>query len=314
MEKNFEEDAPGKINATLNNIPLFPVPKGEVWLGTDLLKQAGFTDSLENHFSMADRLGQEMVCLPVTDNTISKPSLGYRYFECADLKKAVQIGGRFIAAVVDGPFQELVNSMGLMNVLMGWARDRSQIIKAYEKEQTRILDLISQCLDMGVQGIILTDDLAADQGPMISPKDIEMLCTRFYRESVNNIHNAGLPVFLHSCGKIKQLTKLIRSWQIDGLAAVQHSINNLPELRDLMGPNHVIMAGIDAPLLATELSEEMVLEFTDMLKAMTPGGCFILSSSCGLYSGDFLDRIKKIYTLADHVTPLHSDQPGVRHI
>lgn len=314
MKKIFEKDAAGMINATLKNAPLFPVPKGEVWLGTDLLKQAGFADTLKNHFSMADRLGQEMVCLPVTDNTINKPSLGYRYFEYADLKTAVQIGGRFIAAVVDGPFQELVNGMGLMNVLIGWGRDRGQVIKAYEKEQTRILDLIFQCLDMGVQGIIITDDLAADQGPMISPKDIEMLCTGFYRESVNSIHKAGLPVFLHSCGKIKQLIKLICSWQIDGLAAVQHSINNLPELRNLMGPNHVIMAGIDTQLLVTELSEEMVLEFTDLLKAMTPGGGFILSSSCGLYSGDFLDRIKKLYALADHTTSLHSDQPPARHI
>jgi hypothetical protein len=35
--------------------------KWEVWLGTDLLKQVGFSDTLENHFRMVDRLDQEMI-------------------------------------------------------------------------------------------------------------------------------------------------------------------------------------------------------------------------------------------------------------
>lgn len=298
MTEPFEKNATSRISAALKTIPLIPVPRGEVWLGTELFKQAGLADTLENHFSMADRLGQDMVCLPITDNTIVKPSLGYRYFELSDLQ-TMRISDQFIAAVVDGPFQELVNGMGLMKVFINWARDPESIIKAYENEKTRLLGLISQCLDMGVQAIIITDDLAADQGPMIHPNDIEMLCTGFYREAVKRIHGAGLPVFLHSCGKLTQLAGLINTWQIDGLAAIQHSVNDLPELRNMLEPGCVIMAGIDSPLLVPEPSVAVISEFKRMLTTMASQGGFILCSSCGLYCGDYLDRIERIYALAD---------------
>lgn len=301
MTEPLETDAQGRIRAAMKNTPLFPLPKGEIWLGTDLLKQAGFADSIENHFHMADRLGQDMVCLPITDGMGEKPHLGYRYFECGDLKNAVRIKDLFVVAVVDGPFQELVNGMGLMEVLMGWARDRTGVIEAYGREQKRSLDLISRCLDTGVHGIIITDDLAADQGPMISPGDIETLCSDFYTQAVKKVHGKGLPVLLHSCGKIRQLTGLISAWQIDGLAAVQHSANNLVELKEILGPGCAIMAGIDAELLVQEPSGAAISEFKRLIAAMAPKGGVILCSSCGLYSRTFLDRIKQIYALADHL-------------
>ena len=102
-----------KFKAALTNQSQGSVPKGELWLGTELLNRAGFIDTLENHLRIVEQLGQDMICLPVTDDTSDKPAMGYRYFKYPKLREAIRTSDRFVAAVVDGPFQELANQMGL---------------------------------------------------------------------------------------------------------------------------------------------------------------------------------------------------------
>ena len=165
----------------------------------------------------------------------------------------------------------------------------------------KVLDLISRCLEQGIHAVVITDDLAADPGPLISPTDIGMLCTGFYKQVVSDIHKANGYAFLHSCGKITRLIKLIKTWNIDGLAAVQHNANDLLDLRKALGPRRVIMAGIDADLLGPDPSVAVLSEFGRILNSFVSTGGLILSSSCGLYDGAFLDRINKIYSIADHL-------------
>ena len=69
---------------------------------------------------MADQLDHDMVCLSVSDTKDYKPDLGYRYFDCAHIKRAAAVYDRPLFAVVDGPFQTMVNQMGLMRVLTDW--------------------------------------------------------------------------------------------------------------------------------------------------------------------------------------------------
>ncbi|WP_300463295.1 uroporphyrinogen decarboxylase family protein [Desulfobacula sp.] len=291
-----------RINISMSNRPVHSIPRGELWLGTDLLKRAGYTDTLENHFRLVDQLGQDMICLPIADDTSHRPVLGYRYFDCRDLNQATRNRDRFVAAVVDGPFQELTNRMGLMAVLTGWVQKRPEMARAYAVEQTKVLELISGCLDQGVHAVVIAEDLAADQGLLMSPTDIGTLCSSFYTRAVPIIHEANARAFLHSCGNITQLITLIKTWQVDGLASVQHRANDLPGLRNALGSSLVIMAGIDAELLASDDPRPDVLkDFENLITSLAPGGGLILSSSCGLYSGDFFERIQRIYAMADRL-------------
>ena len=296
MKKDFEK----KIRKIMINKPGFPISKGELWLGTDFLKQAGFDDTLENHFLMAEELGHDMVCFPVTDGKLDKPDLGYRYFYLREIKPVFKRSNLFVSVVIDGPFQELVNQMGLMEVLTQWARDRQKIFSAYELIKKNVLELIAKSLTTGVQAVVITDDLASDHGPFINPKDIDRLCTPFYSQAVDIIHKADCYAFLHSCGKITQLATLFKSWEIDGIAAIQHGPNNFVKLWKELGSNMVIMGGIDAEMLGCDTPTlEAQKEFQHILDFAASTGSLILSSSCGLYNGEFLNRIKKIYTIAD---------------
>lgn len=293
------QNAVTRIKAAIENRPCYPLARGELWLGTELLKRAGFTDTLENHMHLVAQLGQDMICLPVTDDISDKPALGYRYFKCADLRDATRGGERFVAAVVDGPFQELVNRMGLMTVLTTWGRKRGEMVRAYEMEQAKTLDLIHGCLDQGIHAVVIADDLAWDRGPLISPADIEMLCGPFYVRAVRAVHAANASAFLHSCGNITPLIPLIKAWRLNGLAAVQHGANDLVSLHRALGSQLTLMGGIEADLLEAAPSPGALSELERIVVSLAPSGGLILSSSCGLYRGDFLSRIERIYSIAD---------------
>lgn len=300
MQKNIKKNSVRKIRKIVTNKPGFPILKGELWLGTGFLKQAGYDDTLENHFLMAKELGHYMVCLPVTDGKSEKPKLGYRYFHWTEIKPVVRSTNLFISVVIDGPFQELVNQMGLMEVLTQWACDRKKIIRAYEVIKKNVLKLITESLTLGIHAVVITDDLASDHGPFMNPKEIDRLCTPFYSKAVGIIHKANCYAFMHSCGKITQLTALFKSWKIDGLAAVQHGSNDLETLWKTLGSNKIIMAGIDAEMLGCDTPTPVAQkEFQRVLEFAASTGSLILSSSCGLYNGEFLNRIKRIYAIAD---------------
>ena len=291
------------LDAVFSDQPVYPVPRGELWLGTELLGRAGFTDTLDNHLRMVEKLGQDMVCLPVDDDTTDKPALGYRYFQYPELKTAVSKSDCFVAAVVDGPFQQLASHLGLMGFFTAWARNRQEVFTAYAAEQAKVIDLIGRCIDQGIHAVVIADDFAADTGPMVSPADIETLCTDFYTQAVRCLHTANARALLHSCGKITQLMPLITAWQIDGLASVQHRSNDLVALQKMLGPSRVIMAGIESELLESASPRpEDLAEFERIVTTLAPTGSLILGSSCGLYRGDFLEPIQTLYAIADSLT------------
>lgn len=276
------------------------LPRGELWLGTEALARAGLRDNVENHLRLADQLAHDVVCFSVAMATELKPALGYRYFTCAELGSAVKSGNQMVAAVVDGPFQELVNTMGLTRVATDWFRQREALLSAYAVKQTHALELIQRCLDQGARLVVIADDLAAQQGPLFKPADLETLCGDFYARAAQRIHAARARLFWHCCGNITSLIPLVKAWRLDGLAAVQHQTNNLVALSEALGHRLAIMAGIDNELLDADMPpSEAVDGLKQIVSALAPTGCLILGSSCGLYRGAYLSRIKKIYRMTD---------------
>ena len=275
------------------------LPKGEVWLGCRLLERAGLKDTVENHILLAQRLGQDVVCLSICDVPANKPDLGYRYFAPGDLADAAVASDIPVLAVIDGPFQEMVNKVGMMQVLTDWIRNLQTLYGVYEAEKKGALDTIGQCLDLGVDGIVLADDFSTERGPLVNPADIDNMCRDFYAHAVAAAHGAGVPLLLHCCGNLSQLVEIFKAWRIDGFAAIQSNLNNLTDFYEKMGANVMIMAGIESVMLETDQPPQQSLKsLGQVVASLASTGNFVLGSSCGLYDGAFLDRIQRLYEIA----------------
>ncbi|MBN1850995.1 MAG: hypothetical protein JW932_20705 [Deltaproteobacteria bacterium] len=276
------------------------IPKGELWLGTDLLKKVGLEDNLEGHLELIKRLRMDLLCLPISTDAIYNKTLGYRYFTINDLKEAPRLTDLFVMAVIDGPFQRLTEEQGLINLLSLWIRGRDNILEQYNQARRKIEDLLAQALETHVDAVIIAEDLAGEQGPLISPADIHEYFSPFYVKAVSEIHKKEIYTLFHSCGKINALVPELVSYGFDGLAAVQHRSNDLISFKKAHGSNLTIMAGIDADLLETEkISFSALDQYRQLLRSLAPGGGLILSSCTGLYSDDYYDRIQELYHIAD---------------
>ena len=294
MQKTPTPDAAFRLKSLLENRGPHAVPRGELWIGSAFLARAGLDDTLDNHFQIAAQLGQEMVCLPVLERSERNVQLGYRYFQPRELNHGLRDRTRFLATVIDGPFQRMVNQRGLMPVLMSWTEDRESTMAAYAHEEKIAMGLTLRCLAKGVDAIILADDLAGEKAPFINPLELNTVCTPFYSEAVAAIRAAGSFVFLHCCGNLGQLAPLIKSWDFDGLAAIQIGKNDLALLGKEIGG--LLIAGIEAALLETDVPPLDEMENLQRFVArFAKQGRLILSSSCGLYSSDFWGRLQRIY-------------------
>jgi hypothetical protein len=97
------------------------------------------------------------------------------------------------------------------------------------------------------------------------------------------------------------ITQLV-SYGFDGLASIQHRTNDLISLKEKYGTSLTLMAGIEAEILETEkMSLSGLKEYERLIRSLTPGGGFIICSCSGLYSGNFLERVKELYRIADEV-------------
>jgi uroporphyrinogen decarboxylase len=245
-------------------------------------------------------LGQDMVCLPVLERPECNTLLGYRYFAPEELGPGLKVRTRFLAAILDGPFQRLVNRHGLMQVLLSWAGDREATATAYHKESMIAIDLIARCLETGFDAIIMADDMAGGNAPLMHPKEFHFLGTPFYSQAVPTIKEAGVMAFLHSCGNLTRLVPLIKSWNFDGLAAIQICNNDLALLDQELGG--FFLAGIEASLFDDDPPAAEELEITRRFLVRFAGeNRLVLSSGCGLYKAEFWGRYQRVCALLDGI-------------
>ena len=287
-----------RVKATFQHLQTEYLPKGELWIGADILKRAGFEDNLDGRLKFIKRLKQDMICLSTAQESYINKALGYRYFPVSAIQEVLGTTDLFVMAVNDGPFQRLVEKRGLMKILTGWVSEKENVLKAYEDERANIENLLGRCLEHPVHGVVIADDLAGDQGTFLDPLHIKRFFTPFYDRAVSKIHEAHAFALFHSCGNISKIMPQLLSHGFDGLAAVQDRTNDLMSLKARYGSQLVLMAGIEGEILdKQEFSPSDLENLEGLLHSLAQNGGFILSSSCGLYSGQFLERIRAIYRL-----------------
>ena len=279
-----------------------PPPRGELWLGTELLKQANLEDTLEGHLALIKRFDQDILCLPLSNEKVTNENLGYRYFDLQGLSEASRIDDIFVMTLIDGPFQRLAEKRGLMNVLMGWKRERREFKKAYEQERAAVDVLIRRSLELSIGAVVIADDVAGEHATFASPDDVQELCAPFYTQAVSEIHSGLAYALLHSCGNITGIIPQIVSYGFDGLAAIQHRTNDLIALKKRYGSTLTFMVGIEAEILeAPEFSPSDRKEYESIVRTLAPDGGFIICSSSGLYDSGFLVRVEELYQIADTI-------------
>ena len=116
-----------------------------------------------------------------------------------------------------GPFQKVQNLRGFSNFLLDHKR--------YPQELNRLLAHFTEMhikdMDAWIKygfnphGFLLIEDLAAQNGPFMSPKMFRKFYEPVYKNLAKAAHDRGCTLFHHCCGKINELIPLLLEWGID---------------------------------------------------------------------------------------------------
>jgi hypothetical protein len=281
------------------------IPRGELWLGPEIFARAGIADDLDGHLHLIERLGHDCLCLPFDRTLLRHPALGYRYFNARELGTAAGLKGPFVMAIVNGPWQRLVDQRGLVPCLTAWQRDRAEVRVAYANEEKASLARIRECLERDVDAVIIAEDLAHESAPFFAVEESQALFASFYMAAISHIHDGKTFALFHSCGKIVSFIPHLVSYGFDGLAGIQHRANDLIAIKAEYGGRLTIMGGIEGEMLVPgPLSNAERERFNRFVRALHLGGGFILCSGSGLYAGDFLERVQELYRIVDGTTNL----------
>lgn len=285
------------------------IPRGELWLGREIFKRLNLNDDISGHFKAVKILYQDIISFPLSEKVLEDNVTNYRYFSLKEIFEATKINdGLFLMIVIDGPFQRISRRIGLMNALSYLSRKWIEIKNEIEEECSNINFLIDECLDLPIDAFVIADDLAGEDNLFISPKLFNDIFSDFFSSLISKVRKKGLFALFHSCGDINQLVPRLISIGFDGLASIQDRSNDLLSLKERFGHILTLMGGIDSEILeAKDIQMDKLKEFETRLKMITKGGGFILSSASGLYRGDFIDRVKEIYKIADKVVDNYSN-------
>jgi uroporphyrinogen decarboxylase len=253
-------------------------------------------DTIDGHVALCREMEMDFISIPLT---LSEGSVfGYRMFNPSEIREAAE-SGLFVLAVVDGPFQMLVNRMGLRRALADIASRIDEVSETVNNEAKQVSSLVETCIHYGANAVMIAEDIAYDRGTFFSPTTFSSLLYTAYRELMNTIHNCGAFAVYHSCGDITGVIPNLVSLGVDGLSCQTECLDLLSLKRDY-GAKLTMFTGVSRELLdGISISSRHRQQFSKTVTKLGEGGGFVLSSSSGLSSPHMVSNLLQLYGIAD---------------
>ncbi|MEW6265879.1 MAG: hypothetical protein AB1641_22635 [Thermodesulfobacteriota bacterium] len=276
------------------------IVKAELWIGAPVLRRAALADDLAGHLALRRQLGMDILFLPLSDQPAVKAEPGYRRFSPADVAAAVDQGEFFVGVVLDGPLQRLVEERGLPAVFTDWAAGPDRMVERLIGASGPVLELTDTALKLKVQAVVMAEDLAWQKGPYFKPAEIRPYLRRFYSDFARLVQEGGAKALMHSCGNIMAFLDDLSAAGLDGLAGAQIECLDAIGIKKEYGRKLTLLTGLPAFLLDHDDPDEAAWSgFRNTVRRLSEGNGFILGSSTGLYAGAHLERLERLYLIAE---------------
>lgn len=215
-------------------------------------------------------------------------------------KNLIHAGGRYKLGCWWRLFHERFWTIrGMENMMIDYYEnmDGLKIIGAKILEYDKVI--VDRYHAYGFDGILTSDDLGHQTGPMMSPEIFKELYLPLYKEFVSYVHSKGMHVFLHSCGDNTKLMKYLIEAGIDVLHPIQKGCMDEVQIVKEYGNQITFLAGVDVQHLLPEGTVEAV---KDKVKELIdtfykPEGGLLLAMGNGILRDTPIENIKAALTV-----------------
>ncbi len=204
-------------------------------------------------------------------------------FDVEEIKWWVENSDFFIFSIVSGGFERAASLIGGFEKYLIYLktnfRELKFIIEKYIEFQA---ELAKRYIQAGAHGIIISDDIAYNNGPFFSPQVFREFLLPLLQREVNSIKSfKDVPVFFHSDGNLNLLMDDILTMDIDGIHPLEkHAGMNIADMKKKFGDRICLMGNVDTSYtLPYGTPEEVEKEVKELIEKVAPGGGFILRAS-----------------------------------
>jgi len=177
--------------------------------------------------------------------------------------------------------------LGLDRLLLSFLAEPELAMLVLDKVLRCNLRIVQRAIRAGAEVIILGDDYAGNQGPMMSPAHFRRFLLPRLRQMVDLIHAEGARCIKHSDGNLYPILEDIVSAGPDGLNPIEPVAGmELKRVKQLVGQRVCLAGNIDcARLLPHGTPEQVRAAVRQAIADAAPGGGYILTSSNSIHSG-----------------------------
>lgn len=197
-----------------------------------------------------------------------------------------------VAGYVDGPFLTAYMTVGLSDFLVKIYRDRAFA--------SRLLDLVTRfncaqarrLAELGVDAIIIGEDMAGSNGPLINPRDLKNIMFPFLVREIEEVRRTGTKAMIHSDGNTMPVFEDIVGLGIDGYQAIEPDAGmDIALLKEKYADRLCLIGNVDCGNTLTHGSiSQVVAEARHVIDCTAGGGGFVLGSSNSIHDGVKLEN------------------------
>ncbi len=274
-----------RVWSALRKEPLDRPPKGEILITDDFIKKFP-GNNLE---AVVTCINADLVTLPV-----DKSFLKHQWRRWCNKDY-------FIFGFVQGPLNSILEQVG-------WPNLSRLIVKSPRETEKLMYELVSNCLpqintalDCGCDGIIIADDLAGNQGLLVSPAFLEKYYFPLIAALLAELNCKNVPFLFHSDGNVSAVVPRLSQIGFWGIQSLQPSAGlRATGFSEELLSNWCFWGNVEFEyFIELKTASQIEKEVFATLKswAATPG--YIFGSSGGLYHGLNPETVKMGYAAVD---------------
>jgi len=284
-----------RVKAAISHQHPDRIPKGELCIGDDLVKQSlncsqvGF----EERAAFIKDLGLDLVCL-APDYPVSSSVPETLKATLPDLEKWALETPLFIFALLDGAFGWGMRTLGYMDFLTLTRRSPKSFQTLIEQVENLNRELIKRLVDQGVDGVIIADDIAYQRGLLINP---QILRECFFPSLAGQVEAAQgkVPVFFHSDGNYSKIIPELVDCGFQGLQCFERRAGMDPLKIQEQHPELCVWGTLEVEDVQRANEADYIKKLVSEINTMSFHNGFILGTTCGLFKGIDLDALTDIY-------------------
>lgn len=186
---------------------------------------------------------------------------------------------------------------GMENTLGDYIEDVENLAILGKKGLEFNKRIVDRFAEAGFDGIMTSDDLGFQTGPMMQPCVFHELIFPIYKEFVDYVHSKGMHVWLHSCGDNTLLMDDLLASGIDVLHPIQKGCMDEKMINEKYGGKITFLYGIDVQNLIPRGTPEAIRAEVDYAKKLfyRPEGGMMLAAANGIMPDTPLENIRALF-------------------